>query len=78
MSVPTAEGGVASGFGDIVSTQTFFGTAGGSGGGMSQSSAGGSIKPISLEVYFNSKLPRLMPLLAARHQDLVAVSLAQL
>jgi hypothetical protein len=49
MSVPTtAEDGVASGFGDIVSTQTFFGTAGGSGGGMSQSSAGGSIKPISV------------------------------
>lgn len=52
MSLPTgdnAEGAVATGFGDNVFTQSFFaGIAGGSGGGVSQSSAGGSIKPVSV------------------------------
>jgi hypothetical protein len=52
-SLPTATGDNAGGvlgvgFGDSVAMQTFFGTvaAGGSGGGMSKSMAGGSIKPL--------------------------------
>jgi hypothetical protein len=42
------EGGVASSFGDNVNMQTFSGGAGGSGGGVAQSTAGGSIKPVSV------------------------------
>jgi hypothetical protein len=50
------EGGVASGFGDTFVTDTFFGTAGGSGGGVAQSSAGGSIKPISVGGVFQNQV----------------------
>jgi hypothetical protein len=49
MPLPTGSntaGVSGTGFGDNVDVQTFFGTAGGSGGGVTNSMGGGSIKPV--------------------------------